>query len=151
MAIGTPSGIRDILFPLLLTCIQFLFQAGGFRLLKVVWTVWLNWIAWNRNVFDNSTVYLHLVLIDLIFCWLLFWHFVFLSSFFISVTEHRDRSLFLTTQRCLVSHEGRYLCLHYGIFSISLISQFVPTSMKMISFFRFLTEMGVITENVFFK
>ncbi len=25
---------------------------------KIVWirTVWLNWIAWNRNVFDNQTV-----------------------------------------------------------------------------------------------
>ena len=23
-------------------------------------TVWLNWIAWNKNVFDNLTVYLHL-------------------------------------------------------------------------------------------
>ena len=28
----------------------------------IVWirTVWLNWIAWNRNDFDNLTVYLHL-------------------------------------------------------------------------------------------
>ena len=22
--------------------------------------VWLNWIAWNRNIFDNERVYLHL-------------------------------------------------------------------------------------------
>ena len=28
----------------------------------IVWirTVWLNWIAWNINDFDNQTVYLHL-------------------------------------------------------------------------------------------
>ena len=27
-----------------------------------VWsrTIWINWRAWNRNVFENQTVYLHL-------------------------------------------------------------------------------------------
>ena len=42
-------------------------NSGLFKMLleKLVWikTVWLNWIAWNRNVFDKLYLHLNCVLI----------------------------------------------------------------------------------------
>ena len=134
LAIVSSSGIWDILYHF--SSMYPIFISGGdFGLLKIMFVliIWFNFL-------------IVILLMSITFC--------FYNSF-ISVIEHRDRSLFFTTPLEVFSFlwEKVLISMVWNFFSFSNVSAcfFVAISMRMVLYFRFLTEMEVIIEEMFFS